>query len=101
MLVVGATGQTGRVVVATALQQGRQVRALARDVDRARRLLSGADVVGGDLTDAATLTTAVEGVDAVVFTHGATADRGGYERVDYGGLSMCCKHSAIGGRGSR
>ena len=53
------------------------MRALARDVDRARRLLSGADVVGGDLTDAATLTTAVKGVDAVVFTHGATADRGG------------------------
>ena len=34
--------------------------------------------------DLETLTTAVQGVDAVVFTHGATADRGGYERVDYG-----------------
>ena len=44
VLVVGATGQTGRVVVATALEHGLRVRALARDVDRARRLLPGADV---------------------------------------------------------
>jgi uncharacterized protein YbjT (DUF2867 family) len=86
VLVVGATGQTGRVVVATALEHGLRVRALARDVDRARRLLPGADAVFGDLTDAATLTTAVEGVDAVIFTHGATGGRGAYERVDYGAV---------------
>ena len=86
VLVVGATGQTGRVVVATAPEHGLQVRALARDVDRARRLLPGAEVVGGDLTDAATLTEPVDGVDTVIFTHGATGGRGAYERVDYGAV---------------
>ena len=86
VLVVGATGQTGRVLVATTLEHGLRVRALARDVDRARRLLPGTDAVFGDLTDAATLTPAVEGVDAVIFTHGATGGRGAYERVDYGAV---------------
>jgi uncharacterized protein YbjT (DUF2867 family) len=36
--------------------------------------------VVGDLTDADTLTDAVAGVDAVVFTHGANGDA---ERVNY------------------
>ena len=84
MLVVGVTGQTVRVVVATALQQGRQVRALA--ATWIARGLRPVPTSGGDLTDAAPLTTAVEGVDAVVFTHGVTADRGGYEWVDYGAV---------------
>src|SRR5215212_11316888 len=74
------------MVVATALEHGLQVRALARDVQRARQLLPGADVIGGDLTDATTLTAAVEGVDAVIFTHGAAGGRGDYERVDYGAV---------------
>jgi len=87
VLVVGATGQTGRVVVATALEHGLRVRALARDAVRARRLLSGAEVIEGDLTDAATLADAVDGVDAVIFTHGATGGRGAYERVDYGAVA--------------
>lgn len=87
VLVVGATGSIGRLVVTTALERGLQVRALVRDVDRGRRLLPGADVVAGDLADAATLAAAVDGVDAVVFTHGATGGRGAYARVDYGGVA--------------
>ena len=62
------------------------MRALARDVDRARQVLPGSDIIDGALTVAATLTTAVEGVDAVVFTNGATGGRGAYERVDYGAV---------------
>ena len=54
-------------------------------MDRARQLLPGAGVVGTDLTDAATLTTAVEGVDSVIFTHGANGGRGAYDLMQ--GLS--------------
>jgi hypothetical protein len=61
VLVVGATGQAGRVVVATALEHGLQVRALVRDMNRARRLLPGTEVVEGNLTNAATLADAVDG----------------------------------------
>ena len=71
VLVVGATGQTGRVVVATALEHRPPGAGPGPRRGPSPRLLPGADVVGGDLTDAATLTTAVEGVDAVIFTHGA------------------------------
>jgi uncharacterized protein YbjT (DUF2867 family) len=99
VLVVGATGQTGRVVVAPALEHGLQLRALARDVNRARRLLPGAEVVEGDLTNAATLADAVDGVDAVIFTHGATGGRGAYERVDYGGVTNVLR--ALGNRRPR
>ena len=87
VLVVGATGSIGRLVVAEALADGFAVRALVRDVRRASSLPAGADVVVGELTDAATLVDAVDGADAVVFTHGSNG--GGpsiAESVDYGAV---------------
>ena len=87
VLVVGATGSIGRLVVAEALRQGHAVRALVRDAGRARALAQEAECVVGDLTQAQTLSAAVEGIDAVVFTHGS--DGGGKaaaEQVDYGGV---------------
>jgi uncharacterized protein YbjT (DUF2867 family) len=94
VLVVGATGSIGRRVVASAAGHGLSVRALARDVDRARRLLPDVEVVAGDLDDPASLTAAVEDVDAVVFTHGSGT--GAYEQVDYGGVASVLR--ALGGR---
>lgn len=85
VLVVGATGSIGGLVVAAAARHGLTVRALARDVDRARHLLPDAEIVEGDLTDAATSTAAVRDVDAVVFTHGSAT--GLYADVDYGGVA--------------
>jgi uncharacterized protein YbjT (DUF2867 family) len=70
VLVVGATGSIGRLVVEEAVRKGHSVRALARDPRKARRVLPGAEVVVGDLTRPDTLTAAVESVDAIVFTHG-------------------------------
>ena len=56
VLVVGATGQTGRVVVATALEHRPPGPSPgARRATEPVSSCSGADVVGGDLTDAATL----------------------------------------------
>lgn len=83
VLVVGATGSIGRHVVATAVATGHTTRALARDASRARGLDPAAEVVVGDLTDASTLTAAVDGIDAVVFTHGDNSDP---EAVDYGAV---------------
>ena len=70
VLVVGATGSIGRLVVAEAIREGYAVRALVRDAGKARTLTPGAHAVIGDLTRPETLGAAVEGVDAVVFTHG-------------------------------
>jgi uncharacterized protein YbjT (DUF2867 family) len=86
VLAVGATGSIGRFVVEEALRQGHAVRALVRDAAKARGLPREAQVVVGDLTRAATLSAAVDGVDAVVFTHGTDDGKAGAENVDYGGV---------------
>jgi uncharacterized protein YbjT (DUF2867 family) len=87
VLVVGATGSIGRLVVAEALRQGHAVRALVRDLARAGGLPQQAKLVVGDLTRAETLNAAVEGISAVVFTHGASGGgKSGAEQVDYGAV---------------
>lgn len=88
VLVVGATGRIGRLVVAAALRHGLDVRALVRDTQRAAGVLSGATLVQGDLTRVADLAAAVAGVDAVILTHGsAGAGARGLEAVDYGAVA--------------
>ncbi|PZF56325.1 SDR family NAD(P)-dependent oxidoreductase [Curtobacterium sp. MCSS17_008] len=83
VLVVGATGSVGRHVVATAVAAGHRTRALARSPYKAQGLARGVDVVIGDLTDAASLHSAVADIDAVIFTHG---DNGNAEAVNYGAV---------------
>jgi len=87
VLVVGASGSIGRLVVAEALRQGHAVRALVRDAARARGLPQEAQRVVGDLTRPESLQAAVEGIDAIVFTHGSEGGgKAGAEQVDYGGV---------------
>jgi hypothetical protein len=63
------------------------VRALARDRQKARRLPKDAEVIVGDLTRPETLAPAVEGLDAIVFTHGSDGGgKAGSKPVDYGGV---------------
>ena len=65
VLVAGATGGTGSLVVAELKKQGYPVRAFVRDAARAAERL-GADVeaVAGDLKDAASIAAALDGVGA-------------------------------------
>jgi uncharacterized protein YbjT (DUF2867 family) len=87
VLVVGATGSIGRLVVEEALQQGHAVRALVRTPEKARQLPREAQVVLGDVTRPDTLPGAVDGVDAVVFALGSDgAGKMGAESIDYGGV---------------
>lgn len=86
VLVVGATGSIGHLVVSEALSEGYAVRALVRDAAAARRRLpEQAQLVTGDLLDPRSLAAAVDGVDAIVFTHGASSSKNA-ENVDYGGV---------------
>ncbi|MFC4590148.1 SDR family oxidoreductase [Sphaerisporangium corydalis] len=64
ILVTGATGNVGRLVVARLVEAGARVRALTRAPGRAS-FPGGVEVVQGDLTDPATLPAAFEGVDSV------------------------------------
>jgi uncharacterized protein YbjT (DUF2867 family) len=83
VLAVGATGSIGRLVVAELLRQGYKVRALVRDLARARRLLPpGAELVIGEVTQPDSLHSVVEGVDGIVLTLGSRDAKS----VDYGGV---------------
>src|SRR4051812_2834386 len=87
ILVVGATGSIGRLVVEEALAQGHAVRALVRDATKARRMPIAAEVVVGDVTRPESLGAAVDGVDAIVLTLGADGQgKAGAEQVSYGGV---------------
>lgn len=72
ILVTGATGRVGRLVVDELLAAGAPVRALTRQPDRAQ-LPEAVDVVRGDLTVPESLDAALTGISAVflVWTAGA------------------------------
>jgi uncharacterized protein YbjT (DUF2867 family) len=97
VLVVGATGSIGRLVVEEAIRQGHIVRALVRSAEKARDLPNAVRAFVGDVTKIETLTEPVEGVDAVVFTLGSDgAGKAGAESVDYGGVRNVLR--ALGSR---
>jgi uncharacterized protein YbjT (DUF2867 family) len=100
ILVVGATGSIGSLVVEEALRQGHSVRALVRSADKARRLPAKAEAIVGDLTRPNTLAAAVKDVDGIVFTHGSDGGgKVGSETVDYGGVRNVL--TALGSRRPR
>ncbi|MEV7110984.1 SDR family oxidoreductase [Streptomyces anulatus] len=88
VLVAGATGSVGRLVVAESIAHGHTTRALVRDAAKARRVLPAeAELVVADVTDPGSLKAAVTDADAVVLTLGS--DGGAHsspENVDYGGV---------------
>lgn len=86
VLCVGATGSIGRYVVDEALRQGHAVLALVRNRARANGLPAQAQIVVGELTQHESLAQAVEGVDAIVFTHGSNGGKTDTRDVDYGGV---------------
>ncbi|GAA5037509.1 uncharacterized protein YbjT (DUF2867 family) [Thermocatellispora tengchongensis] len=73
ILITGATGNVGRLVVDGLIREGVAVRALTRTPERAG-LPEEAEVVRGDLADPASLRDAVRGVERMyLFPHPATA----------------------------
>ena len=87
ILVIGATGSIGSLVVQEALGKGHTVRASVRNEAKAGQLPAEAQVAIGDITRPETLIAATDRVEAVVFTHGSDrAGNVGAETVDYGGV---------------
>jgi dihydroflavonol-4-reductase len=65
-LVTGATGKVGNAVARALHDRGDRVRVLARDVERARRVLPGdVEVLSGDVTEPESLRAAVDGCELV------------------------------------
>lgn len=88
VLVVGATGSIGQLVVAEAIARGHTVRALVRDRAKGAQLLSAdAELVVGDVTRPETLPEAAAGADAIVLTLGSFGTGASSpETVDYAGV---------------
>ena len=83
ILVVGATGQLGSLVVRTLREQGHPVRAMVRDPSSADDLAAtGATLVRADLTEPETLGAALDGVTAVVATANVAAPTRPGDRSD-------------------
>jgi putative NADH-flavin reductase len=72
ILVLGATGGTGRLIVRQALARGHDVAALVRSPGKGGGL-EGARLIAGDARDEATLRKALEGRDAVISALGTGA----------------------------
>jgi uncharacterized protein YbjT (DUF2867 family) len=82
VLVTGATGGTGRLVVRRLLEEGHAVCALVRDRERAREAIApGAEIVVGDVTRPETLGPAMEGVSHIIYTAGVTSRTAGEDVV--------------------
>ena len=72
ILVVGATGGTGRLIVSRALALGHDVAALVRSPEKARAL-KGATLIAGDARDETTLREALNGRNGVISALGTPA----------------------------
>jgi len=101
LLVVGATGGTGREVVKQALERKYVVRALVRDEAKARVQLGDAvQYVVGDVRTGAGIDSAMKGVDYVVSALGSNVRNDPAntpESVDYGGVKSLVE-SAVSAR---
>lgn len=92
ILIVGATGGTGRHVVELLRKRGDvELRILARDVALARDLFGDGDIVCADVT-CGDLAPAMDGVDAVISTLGSRDfENDGLRRVDLEGTVRLVK----------
>lgn len=67
VLIIGATGTIGGLVLDEALRRGLDVRALVRDKERARDLPDAAELVQGDLGDRDSVRTALRGAQSALY----------------------------------
>lgn len=103
VLVAGATGKTGALVVAQLQAKGYPVRAFVRDAAKAaERLGPEVEAVVGDLKDRASIAAALDGVDAIINAAGsgapAVADNLP-EMVDFQGARNLAEEAVAAGAG--
>jgi nucleoside-diphosphate-sugar epimerase len=101
LLVTGGTGLVGSHVVERAREMGIRTRALVRPSANCSQLMSwGGEVTAGDLTDAASLKTAVEGATVIVHCAAKVGDWGpvdDYRDVNVHGLETLLEAAEANG----
>ncbi|HEX6194812.1 MAG TPA: SDR family oxidoreductase [Jiangellaceae bacterium] len=76
LIIFGATGSVGRLVVDRALEEGHEVTAFTRDPAKVERRHERLTVSGRDVFDVAAVTDAIAGHDAVIVTLGGGRNGG-------------------------
>ena len=101
VLVAGATGGTGSLVVAELVKQGYPVRAFVRNSAKAvERLGADVEAVVGDLKDPASIAAALDGVGAVINTASASGGpENSAEHVDFEGARNLAEAALAAGVG--
>lgn len=79
LCIIGATGYVGSGVTRKALENGHEVRVLARTPEKLGDIQDKVEVVQGDIQDPAAIREAVRGCDAVIDTTGGQREPGQYE----------------------
>jgi uncharacterized protein YbjT (DUF2867 family) len=100
VLVAGATGGTGRVLVRNLQAQGYTVRAFVRDEGKARPVLGDdVDYVTGDVREIDTIHSAMQDVSYVISAIGSTRSdpANNPEAVDFGGVKNLADAAAKAG----
>jgi uncharacterized protein YbjT (DUF2867 family) len=83
ILLTGATGYVGRLLLPRLEQSGRPVRCLARRPETiAREAAPATEIVRGDVMDPEALAAALEGVDAAYYLVHSMAESGDFESLD-------------------
>ncbi len=75
IVIFGATGRTGQLLVEKALERGHQVTALARSPEKLTGFNGQLEIVQGDARDAGKVAEAVAGAEAVISVLGPTENR--------------------------
>jgi NADH dehydrogenase len=97
ILVTGATGTLGRLLVPLLLARGEPVRVLTRDPERAAAKLSGVEFVAGDVTRIEHGRRAVEGARVVVSAITGFASPAGVQAIDAVGNATLAEAAAAAG----
>jgi putative NADH-flavin reductase len=84
LVILGATGGIGRILVSNALEQGHDVTAFVRSPEKVGQKDSRLRVIGGDLYNAQQMTAAIQNSEAVLSAFGPTTFRKTTLRRDFG-----------------
>jgi uncharacterized protein YbjT (DUF2867 family) len=101
VLVIGGTGFLGSQVVDALLARGKKVRALVRPASNADKLeAAGVEIARGDLMDPDSLTSALDGVDAVIstaagYTRHSKGDTADIDVVGYRNLAEAAAQAKV------
>jgi uncharacterized protein YbjT (DUF2867 family) len=100
VLVIGGTGMLGKPVAQQLKADGFNVRLLARNPEKAHKLLgAGYDIVKGDVDDPASLRSALTGVDGVHISLKGGPGDADFERMDHlatRDIAQAAKETGVG-----